>query len=121
MANADYDKGYRAALDEALAICRSCMKLTVNESERCGISAVQTRLQVRRPPGAPRRWRHKKRDSYYSEVCRGALQIASGHVFTEGDMLVAYRAEADGSVYFRLVPEFEDGCFEELVVKGRQP
>ena len=59
------------------------------------------------------RWRHLKRQSTYVEIGRGELQ-ASTHQPQEGDILVAYRDEADGKIWFRYAPEFDDGRYEKL-------
>ena len=61
---------------------------------------------------APPRWRHKKRQTTYTEVGRGKLQVMTDAMDMEP--LVIYRCEEDGSLWARPVSEFEDGRFERL-------
>jgi hypothetical protein len=58
----------------------------------------------------PRRWRHKKRGTIYTEVCRAELQAAT-HAPEEGELMVVYRGE-DGCIWVRASGEFNDGRFE---------
>ena len=55
------------------------------------------------------RWRHKKRGTFYQELCRAELQ--AGRPLTEGDRLVVY-VDDDGKTWCRPEGEFEDGRFE---------
>lgn len=59
-----------------------------------------------------RRWRHKKRGTFYTEIGRGRMQC-TGPIY---DMLpvVIYQSESDGSLWVRFESEFEDGRFEEV-------
>lgn len=59
-----------------------------------------------------RRWRHKKRGTIYTEVCRAELQAATGNP-EEGELMIVYRGE-DGNVWVRGAGEFNDGRFEEV-------
>lgn len=61
---------------------------------------------------ATARWRHLKRGSTCTEIGRAELQAADPVV--EGATLVVYR-EADGKLWSRPEPEFEDGRFERIV------
>jgi hypothetical protein len=56
------------------------------------------------------RWRHVKRQTTYLELGRGSLESPA----EEGDILVAYRSEADGKLYFRRDTNFDDGRFEKM-------
>lgn len=64
------------------------------------------------PRGSGRRWRHLKRGTVYTEVCRAQIQIATVDV-VEGSDMVVYRGE-DGRLWAREEGEFEDGRFEEV-------
>ncbi|MGY3581351.1 hypothetical protein ACVIGB_000580 [Bradyrhizobium sp. USDA 4341] len=61
---------------------------------------------------ASRRWRHMKRGSSYAEIGRATSQSAIPIV--EGETVVVYVADIDGSMHVRKDAEFEDGRFEEL-------
>lgn len=74
------------------------------------IYAFRTAARVERD-AAPKRWRHVKRGTTYTEVARGELQMSFVGTVAEGDQLIAYRSESDGRVWFRFVEEFEDGRF----------
>jgi ribosomal protein L37E len=61
----------------------------------------------------PVRWRHKARGTTYSVMeYEARVQVASGEPIVEGDLVVVYRAESDGSVWVRRRSEFLDGRFE---------
>lgn len=60
---------------------------------------------------APPRWRHKVRQSIYTEVCRGDFQNSGELSMYEGYRMIAYRGD-DGRFWFRLEKEFDDGRFE---------
>jgi hypothetical protein len=64
--------------------------------------------------GEARRWRHKKRGGSYVEVLRARLQAAQE--LREGDTIVVYIADVDGTCWGRKDTEFEDGPFEEITV-----
>ena len=59
------------------------------------------------------RWRHKKRGSIYIEIGRGILQNAISGI-DDGQPMVLYRSEEDGSLWCRPTDEFEDGRFEPI-------
>lgn len=61
---------------------------------------------------AARRWRHQKRGSSYAEIGRATAQSAIP--IREGDTVVVYVADVDGSINVRKDTEFEDGRFEQL-------
>lgn len=58
------------------------------------------------------RWKHVKRGTSYAEAGRGRINISTE--IKDGDVVVIYRSEADGSLEVRSVAEFEDGRFERL-------
>lgn len=60
-----------------------------------------------------RRFRHLKRGTSYQTYSEHVMVQASGPV-VEGDVLVVYRAEKDGTDWARPASEFFDGRFEEL-------
>ena len=60
-----------------------------------------------------RRWRHVKRGTIYTEVCRAELQAATSNP-AEGHSLVIYRGE-DGKMWARAAGEFTDGRFVEVM------
>lgn len=62
---------------------------------------------------AIRRWRHLKRASTYAEIGRATSQSAIPIV--EGETVVVYVADVDGSMHVRKDTEFEDGRFQEIV------
>lgn len=55
-------------------------------------------------------WRHNKRGTVVEEIGRGELQSSGELRPYEGTRMVAYR-EQDGTIWFRLEAEFEDGRF----------
>lgn len=59
-----------------------------------------------------RRWRHKKRGTIYTEVCRAELRAATRNP-EEGELMIVYRGE-DGNVWVRAAGEFKDGRFEVI-------
>jgi hypothetical protein len=61
---------------------------------------------------ASRRWRHLNRGSSYAEVGRATAQSAIPIV--EGETVVVYVADVDGSMHVRKDTEFEDGRFVEI-------
>ncbi len=63
--------------------------------------------------GALKHWRHKKRGTAYTEVGTGSLQASDG-VIGDGEFLVIYRSDTDGSLWARPFNEFHDGRFEAL-------
>lgn len=63
--------------------------------------------------GALKHWRHKKRGTTYTEVGTGSLQASDG-VIGDGEFLVIYRSDTDGSLWARPFNEFHDGRFEAL-------
>jgi hypothetical protein len=82
--------------------------VTVNEYEDARVPVEDKQL--------PRRWRHKKRGSTYTEICRAELQADRDVI--EGFTMIVYRCD-DGKYWVRWEEEFEDGRFEALpVVKG---
>ena len=54
-------------------------------------------------------WRHQKRGTTFTEVCRAELQASTS--ITEDDVLVVYRS-GDGKPWACKANEFEDGRFE---------
>lgn len=58
------------------------------------------------------KWRHKKRNTFYTEVGRGFAQV-SHHPIEDYTAVVIYR-DADGVLWVRNAVEFDDGRFEEL-------
>lgn len=60
-----------------------------------------------------RRYRHLKRGSTYQVVSELA-KVQASRPIVEGDHIVVYRAEMDGTDWARPVGEFCDGRFEEL-------
>lgn len=63
-------------------------------------------------------WRHKKRRTHYAEVGIAELQISSGSLLQEGDLLTVYLSSS-GALYVRPRGEFLDGRFEPVRVKGK--
>lgn len=59
-------------------------------------------------------WRHKVRQSVYTEVGRGELQMSTPHDLKEGDIIAVYRDRVDGKLYLRPEAEFDDGRFERI-------
>lgn len=63
----------------------------------------------------PVRWRHKARGTTYSVMeYEARVQLAAGEPIVEGDVVVVYRAESDGTVWVRRRSEFLDGRFEKI-------
>lgn len=78
------------------------------------------------------RWRHKKRGTSYEVLGRAAMQISIKTLFPHGHRttplileevavaslekmsFVAYRSEADDTLWVRPESEFLDGRFEEI-------
>lgn len=60
----------------------------------------------------PRRWRHRKRGTDYTEVGRGNLQAPTDGL-NDGCEIVIYRGK-NGHLWARATFEFEDGRFEAL-------
>lgn len=57
-------------------------------------------------------WRHKKRGSCY-RVLGGAIAAVSTEI-KDGDTVVVYVDEHDGSLFVRKHSEFHDGRFERI-------
>lgn len=62
----------------------------------------------------PARYRHKKRGSTYTVISDDAQSQVVGESISEGDRVVVYRSDVDGSVWVRPHSEFHDGRFEKL-------
>ena len=61
----------------------------------------------------PTLWRHKKRGTVYTEVCRAHLQTAQRSSLDDLSILVVYRGE-NGQMWAREESEFEDGRFDPV-------
>ena len=59
-----------------------------------------------------KRYRHLKRGGTYVVIAGGEVQ--SSKPILEGDKVVVYQSEKDGSIWVRPVEEFNDGRFEKL-------
>lgn len=78
-----------------------CARIAALERERHG-------------QGTAPQWRHVKRGTVYTEVCRGLLQVAKP-VGEDGGatLMIIYRGE-DGQHWVREFHEFMDGRFKRL-------
>jgi hypothetical protein len=76
--------------------------------------ATALRTAERRGIESVAQWRHKKRGTTYTEIGRARLQQSGQFGPTEGDELVIYRSDTDGSLWARATSEFMDGRFEAL-------
>lgn len=60
------------------------------------------------------RWRHRKRGTTYTQIGIARLQVSGSVLPAEGDLLVIYRADHDGTLWARDSREFSDGRFEAI-------
>lgn len=74
------------------------------------IGLIQQTLQTCQPS----RFRHLKRGSTYAMIGYLTLQVEPGRVLRDGEKMMGYRADDDGSLWARAKDEFEDGRFENL-------
>lgn len=72
---------------------------------------TQERDEARRSAGP--RYRHKKRGTTYRVIGEANSQVV-GEPIGEGDLVVVYRADSDGTLWVRRKDEFYDGRFEAL-------
>lgn len=107
MARDDVEPHAAATLD----LYRKDAEFIADGLARCGFA-----LQL-----ATERWRHKVRGSSYAEIGRAHAQSAIP--IREGDTVVVYVADADGSMHVRKDAEFDDGRFERIAFHdtGKQP
>jgi hypothetical protein len=70
-------------------------------------------------PSQGTRWRHKKRGTTYTEVCRAQLQAMEPA--PEGHVLIVYRSDDDGRYWARPAGEFLDGRFEGCPAQELKP
>lgn len=66
-----------------------------------------------------KRWRHKKRGTTYRIAEPVTIQCETP--IRDAEVLVAYRADADGTLWARRPDEFYDGRFEAVAARPRQP
>lgn len=98
MARDDLDPNSAATLD----LYRKDAEFIADGLARCGFG-----LQL-----ATQRWRHKVRGSSYAEIGRAHAQSAIP--IREGDTVVVYVADVDGTMHVRKDSEFDDGRFEQI-------
>lgn len=60
----------------------------------------------------PDGWRHKKRGTTYRIV--GESSVQADEPIREGDAVIVYRADSDGSLWVRRKDKFFDGRFERV-------
>lgn len=90
----------RSDLSEIIGALRSAKLLAENS-----LQAVS--------PDRRRQWLHRKRQTTYTELGRGRLQIDCDHDMTE---VVIYESNKDGTLWARPAAEFADGRFVPVVI-----
>jgi hypothetical protein len=60
------------------------------------------------------RYRHRKRRTTYVVVGKAEVQAPADWPLIEGEMVIVYRSDQDGSLWVRRTSEFDDGRFERL-------
>ena len=105
MAREDLEPNSAATLD----LYRKDAEFIADGLARCGFA-----LQL-----ATERWRHKVRGSSYAEI--GRAHSKSAIPIREGDTVVVYVADVDGTMHVRKDTEFDDGRFERIAFPGKLP
>ena len=59
-----------------------------------------------------RRWLHKVRRSTYIELGRGRIQTTKP--LNDGDAVVLYQSEDNGTLWARRLEDFDDGRYEQI-------
>jgi len=79
------------------------------------IAAVEAAGMVVTRPG--KRWRHRKRGTTYRISEPVTIQCETP--IQDGEQLIGYRADVDGTLWARRPAEFYDGRFEALAARPR--